>query len=212
MREDVLISPRVAPGVYGAGILETIPEAAILLRPGTPTRLGEVADMEPSLRRRFGRVLTLAEGHADGGDVLVTPDRVYIGLSGRTDSAGARALAGLLAEIGYKAEVADTPAGVLHFKTEAALLDEETIVATRAMATAGLFNGLRVLAIPEGEEPAANLLRVNDRVIAGADYPRTLEMLDAEGHTVVPLSVSEIRKIDAGLSCMSLRWRDPSAH
>ncbi|GEC31351.1 hypothetical protein EFR01_15220 [Sinorhizobium fredii] len=62
--------------------------------------------------------------------------------------------------------------------------------------------------IPEGEEPAANALRVNDVVMVGADFPRTIEMLDKAGYNVVPLKTTEIGKIDAGLSCMSLRWFD----
>ena len=61
--------------------------------------------------------------------------------------------------------------------------------------------------IPEGEEPAANALRVNDVVMVGSDFPRTIEMLDKLGYKVVPVKTTEIGKIDAGLSCMSLRWR-----
>lgn len=186
------------------------PGAAILLRPGAASRMGETAEIEPALRRRFGSVLALTEGFADGGDVLVTPQGIFIGLSARTDETGARGLARLLEGLGYAARIAPTPEGVLHFKTASALLDEETIVATSALADAGLFDGFRVLTVPEGEERAANLLRINDRVLLGADYPRTRELLDKAGHRVVPLPVSEIRRIDAGLSCMSLRWRDPA--
>jgi dimethylargininase len=64
-----------------------------------------------------------------------------------------------------------------------------------------------VLITPEGEEKAANLIRVNEKVLIGAGYPRTAEMLARRGYDLVPLEVAEIRKIDAGLSCMSLRWR-----
>lgn len=185
------------------------PEGAILLRPGAPTRIGEGAELEPVLRRRFDRVLALAEGFADGGDVLVTPQGVFIGLSGRTDAPGARALAGLLAELGYRARIERTPPGVLHFKTASALLDEETVVVTAAMAASGIFHGFRTLIVPEGEEGAANLLRVNATVLVGATYPKTINLIISLGHDVVPLAVAEIARIDAGLSCMSLRWRDP---
>lgn len=60
---------------------------------------------------------------------------------------------------------------------------------------------------PEGEEAAANALRVNDVVFVGADYPRTIDLLDKKGYEVVALKTGEIGRIDAGLSCMSLRWR-----
>jgi dimethylargininase len=62
--------------------------------------------------------------------------------------------------------------------------------------------------VPDGEEEAANALRVNDRVFVGADYSRTIALLEACYNTL-PLRTSEIRKIDAGPSCMSLRWHRP---
>lgn len=184
-----------------------IPEGAVLLRPGAASRAGETAEIEPVLRRRFDRVVALAEGFADGGDILITAREILIGLSARTDRLGAEALALQLAAWGRPARVVETPAGTLHFKTASSLIDEQTVIATPALAASGVFEGLDVVLTPEGEEAAANLLRVNDVVLAGAAYPRTIDLLVARGMTVVPLAVSEIAKIDAGLSCMSLRWR-----
>lgn len=184
-----------------------LPEGAVLLRPGAASRLGEAAAIAPALRRRFERVLEQERGYADGGDILVLPDEIVIGLSGRTDREGAEAFVALAAELGRKARIAATPPGVLHFKTACALLDEETLIATPALAEAGGFAGFDLLVMPEGEEKAANLLRINEVVLIGADYPRTAERLAARGYDLVPLDVAEIRKIDAGLSCMSLRWK-----
>ena len=184
-----------------------LPEGAILLRPGAPSRIGETREIAPVLHRRFERVLTLERGFADGGDILVLPDEILIGLSGRTDREGAESFAALAAELGRAARIVETPAGVLHLKTACALLDEETIIATPALANAGCFGGYGVLVTPEDEAKAANLLRINEVVLIGDDYPRTAEMLAKRGCDLVALEVSEIRKIDAGLSCMSLRWK-----
>lgn len=184
------------------------PEAAILLRPGAPSRLGERDAIRAVLARRFERVLELdGEGYADGGDVLVTPDEVVIGLSGRTDRAGAEALAARLEELGRRARIVAPSAGVLHLKTGCSLLDEETAIATPAMARSGVLAGLRQVVTAEGEEAAANALRVNEVVLLGAAFPRTRAAVEALGLEVVPLAVAEIGRIDAGLSCMSLRWR-----
>src|SRR5204863_5131975 len=66
--------------------------AAVLLRPGTPTRLGEGEEMRPALQRRLERVLELSgEEYADGGDVLTIRGGVVIGLSRRIDRRGAGA-------------------------------------------------------------------------------------------------------------------------
>ena len=182
-------------------------EAAILLRPGVPSRAGETAALEPDLRARFGSVLAIAEGTADGGDILVTPGRVMIGLSARTDLAGAEATARCLAALGRDAAIVETPAGVLHFKSDCALLDPETVLVTARLAASGVFVGFRQIVVPDGEEAAANALRINDVVLVGQHYSRTCALLDKAGYWVVPLATAEIGKIDAGLSCMSLRWR-----
>ena len=183
-------------------------KAAVLLRPGAPTRMAEAQELIATLSARFPQVLTLTDGFADGGDILVTPDRVLIGLSARTNGAGAAALQRLLKSIGLNSEVVNVPRGTLHLKTDCSLVDEETLLATGALANSGLLEGFRTLVVPEEERGAANALRVNDVLFVRAGCPRTLEMLTQHGVKVLPLPVSEIAKIDAGLSCMSLRWFD----
>ncbi|MFM5923897.1 MAG: dimethylarginine dimethylaminohydrolase family protein [Novosphingobium sp.] len=182
------------------------PDAAIVLKPGAPSREAEGEYLRPALAEHFDRVIDPPGGHADGGDVLVLPDRVLVGLSARTDRAGAAALCEVLGSLGYRAEVAETPDSVLHLKTASSLLDEETVLSTRELAATGIFADYRVITVPEGEEGGANVLRVNDRVLAGAGHARVLDLLDRHGLNVVPLANSAIAAIDAGFTCMSLRW------
>jgi len=182
---------------------------AILLRPGNPARRGETARIAPALRRRFETVLELSgTGYADGGDILVTPDHVLIGLSARTNAAGAGALGACLTKLGHASKTVTTPPGVLHFKTDCSLIEENCILTTARLEASGVFEDFETLILPEGEEAAANALRLNDVVLVGAQFPRTIELLDQAGYSVVPLSTSQIGRIDAGLSCMSLRWFD----
>jgi dimethylargininase len=181
-------------------------QAAILLRPGAPSRRAEAHELSATLAARFPHVLQLREGFADGGDILVTPGRVLIGLSARTDAAGAADLRALLASIGLDSEAVETPRGTLHLKSDCSLIDEETVLATEELARSGVLKGFRILVVPEEERSAANALRVNDVVFIRAGCPRTSDKLVTHGLNVVPLPVSEIAKIDAGLSCMSLRW------
>ncbi len=163
--------------------------------------------MREPLARRFTRVLELeGDDYADGGDVLVTPTEVLIGLSKRTTRTGAEALKHKLAEFGRAARIVETPDRVLHFKTASSLLSEDTVMVARAMAAAGAFAGLKVLVVPDGEEGAANFLRLNDTVLVGDCYPRTRDLLRGAGFAARGLPIGEIRKLDAGLSCMSLRW------
>ena len=183
------------------------PEGAILLRPGAPTRLGEREDMRVALKRHFQRVTELeGDEYADGGDILATPELVFIGMSARTNRTGAEALLAKLAQLGRKARIAETPKSILHFKTAVSLLSEDTVLAMRPMAESGIFASFKVIVVPAGEEAAANALRANDTIFVGDRFPRTADVFAKEGFAVKPLPVTEIGKLDAGLSCMSLRW------
>ena len=185
----------------------TFPEGAILLRPGAPSRLAEREEVRGALARHFADVAELGVGeYADGGDVLVTPEAVLIGLSKRTNRMGAEALVRHIEALGRKARIVQTPLAVLHLKSACSLLSEDTVVATPALAATGAFDGMRVLETPAGEDGAANLLRLNKLVLVGAAYLRMAEMIAKEGLNVKLLPVSQVAKLDAGLSCMSLRW------
>ena len=210
---DVTILPAIESfpdSVFVEDPALVFPEGAILLRPGALSRTGEAQELAPTLRTLFDTLLELpSPGFADGGDVLTTPRKVIIGLSARTDRCGAKALVACLSEFGRDSEIVETPQGVLHFKTACSLLDEETILATAQLAETCVFKDLRTVCTPVGEESAANALRINDVVMVGADFPHTIDLLDSLGYRVVPVPTSEIGKIDAGLSCMSLRWTSP---
>ncbi|WP_326913784.1 dimethylarginine dimethylaminohydrolase family protein [Sphingopyxis chilensis] len=185
----------------------TFPEGAILLRPGAPSRAGEVDHIREPLAARHSRLLEMTgPGYADGGDILRLADRVIIGLSARTDRTGAEELAALLGQLGYPAQIAETPPGVLHFKTGCGLIDQGTILAVPALADCPEFAGLEVVTTPPGEEPAANILRIGDTVLIGDRWPATHALLAARGIAIRTLPTEQIAHIDAGLSCMSLRW------
>jgi dimethylargininase len=182
-------------------------EGAILLNPAAATRVEEAGYLLPALEARFPQVMRLEAGHADGGDVMVTPGVVLIGLSARTDPAGAQSLTAALGELGRKARIVAPPEGALHLKTIASLIDEETILTTAQGRDSGLFAGFRTIVTDPGEEAAANALRVNDMLLLSANHPRIAERLDRAGYRLDLLHTTHIARIDAGLSCMSLRWR-----
>ncbi len=184
-----------------------LPEGAILLRPGTASRKGEAAEIRPALEERFGRVVEIpGTGHVDGGDVLMLDDEILIGLSARTDREGADAFAGLLSDWGYTARVAETPEGVLHFKTACSTLGDGVILATKVMIESGFFGSRKTVQVPEDEEYAANVIRVNDVVLVPEGYPKTKAAIESAGFKTVVVPTHEARKVDGGLSCLSLRF------
>jgi dimethylargininase len=184
-----------------------LPEGAISMRPGAATRFGEAALMHAELLSLYSNVVALdGPGHVEGGDILCTENEVLVGLSARTDIAGVNALRPLLEHWGHTLRIVDTPAEILHFKTDCSLLDEETILCTKRLAATGCFDNYRVINTAEGEEACANAIRFNELVIMPAGFPRTQELLERSGYKIHPVGNSEAAKLDGGMSCLSLRF------
>lgn len=185
-----------------------LPNGAIIMRPGAPSRLGEAAEMTSHLRSLYADVRAIENpgSFIEGGDILVTETEILVGRSARTNAAGIADLARLTADWGHAVREVHTPPGVLHFKTDCSLLDADTILATDRLAASGCFTNYKVIAVSEGEDAAANSIRFNDLVLFPSGFPRTRDKLLAAGYDVREIGNSECAKLDGGMSCLSLRF------
>ena len=185
-----------------------LPEGAVIMRPGAPTRLGETAEIAPHLAALYGdlRRIEGVDSFIEGGDILTTESEVLIGRSARTNAAGIAELTRKVADWGHKVREVFTPPGVLHFKTDCSLLDAETILSTQRLDASGCFTGYRVIHTAPGEEACANAIRFNDLVLMPAGFPRTRDALVKAGYAVQEIGNSECAKLDGGMSCLSLRF------
>ena len=68
------------------------------------------------------------------------------------------------------------------------------------------FAGYKKTEIPEEEAYAANCIWVNETVIVPEGYPSVLKAVQDLGYETLIVDTSEFRKIDGGLSCLSLRF------
>ena len=188
-----------------------LPQGAVIMRPGAPSRLGEAAEMAPHLAALYRDIRRIegADSFIEGGDILTTETEVLVGRSARTNAAGVAELAALLRDWGHSLREVFTPSGVLHFKTDCSLLDAETILSTQRLAASGCFKGYRVIHTAIGEEACANTIRFNDLVIMPAGFPKTRDILVAAGYKVREVGNSECAKLDGGMSCLSLRFSPP---
>lgn len=180
-------------------------KGAILMRPGAPTRRGEVAHMAATLKSLYSDVREIKNGFIEGGDILITGTEILVGRSARTDAEGVAELRELVADWGYNVREVMTPEGVLHFKTDCSLLSPDTILSTKRLAVSGCFADYNVVYTADGEEASANAIRFNDVVVMPAGFPKTAEKLRDEGYPVKEINNSECSKIDGGMSCLSLR-------
>jgi dimethylargininase len=179
---------------------------AMVTRPGAPSRQGETGGIGGVLREYFDRVEAVAEpGTLEGGDVMMVGDRFYVGLSSRTNREGAGQLVAALGRHGLSGTLVDMP-DILHLKTGLSYLEEGVLLATREFIGLRLFKDLTKIEIPDDEAYAANCIRVNDRVLVPAGFPETERRIRAAGFAAMTVDTSEYRKLDGGLSCLSLRF------
>ena len=182
-------------------------KGAVIMRPGAPSRLGEAEAIKSTILNLYSNVASIkGPGFVEGGDILVTEKEILIGRSARTDAAGIAELATIVAPWEYNVREVETPEGVLHFKTDCSLLDENTILATKRLANSGCFSDYDVILVADGEEACANTIRFNQYVIMPEGFPRTQKNLEQKAYAVKTIGNTEAAKLDGGMSCLSLRF------
>ena len=178
----------------------------IILNPFDPTRNGEKNIIKNEIKHLFNRIFFVEDGFIEGGDILNISNHFIIGLSERTNKLGAENLSNILKNLGATVEICRTPNGILHFKSECSVLDNETILVSSNMAKLDyLKSNFKLIELPIGEEGAANSLRINDKLLLPDGFVQAEEILSKK-YNIIKINVNEIAKVDAGLSCMSLRW------
>jgi dimethylargininase len=182
---------------------------AIATLPGAASRTGEVASVAEALTHIRGDLYEIvAPGSVDGGDICEVDEHFFIGLSARTNDEGARQLTNILRAHGYSASTINIRANrkLLHLKSGIAYLGERRLLLSSDFPVVPEFSRYHLLRTPEAEDYAANCVRIYERVLIPSGYPRFAEMVRRLGLAAIPLDMSEFRKMDGGLSCLSLRF------
>lgn len=183
--------------------------SAVLTRPGAPSRAGEVASVARVLAQVLSEVHKIEEpGTLDGGDVCEAGNHYFIGISERTNEAGAQQLSRFLVALGRSYSFIDIRGinGLLHLKSGIASLGDNRLVVVDALARVREFSAYELVRVPKGEEYAANCVRINDTVLIAKGYTEFAASLATLGYQTIELDMSEFQKLDGGLSCLSLRF------
>jgi dimethylargininase len=179
---------------------------AVISNPGAPSRNEEIHEMEPELKTHYENLYYIkSPGTLDGGDILQIDTHFYIGLSARTNLNGAEQLKQILELEKYEATIVQLDK-FFHLKTGISYIGNQTIVVAGEFIDHPDFQSYKKIIVPHEEEYAANCIRVNDYVIIPAGYPITKQKIKEAGYQTIELDMSEFRKLDGGLSCLSLRF------
>jgi len=181
------------------------PEIAVITRPGALARRGEEESIAPVLAQHRTLAHIQAPGTVDGGDVLVMGKHCLIGLSQRTNEAGANQLRDILLGYGYNCAILPVGEG-LHLKSSINYLGQERVLVTQDFVDLEILAGFEKVIAPDEEVYAANTLWINDTLLTPHGFPKTHALLMDAGLPVIEMPASEMEKMDGGLTCLSLRF------
>lgn len=169
------------------------------------SRRGEAAALVDVLGRSYPVVELPPPSCLDWGDVLITEDALFVGLSERSNEA---AVEGLREILGPRrgVEGVSLPPGLLHLLSGCAYLGDRSLLAVRALEPFARSRGFNVVPVAEEEPYAANVLVCGGRAVVPAGYPETTARIEQAGFRVQRISVSEFEKRDGGVTCLSVLY------
>ena len=182
-----------------AFVLDTI---LVVGRPGAPSRRHEEHDLVKALEPAGLAVYRMTKPCTlEGGDLIVTEDKLYVGLSGRTNRLACEMLQMVFARPVIGVPV---PQRFLHLLTGCSYLGNNRLLTTAECAAVPELASFKHLVVPEEEWPASNVLALGSDAILPAGFPQTARMLEEEGFTLRPVPLTEYEKRDGSVTCLSL--------
>ncbi|WP_324825731.1 dimethylarginine dimethylaminohydrolase family protein [Sinanaerobacter sp. ZZT-01] len=183
-------------------------KCAIISNPGALSRRKEAEVMLPTIKKFFSDdkiEYIKSPGTLEGGDVMMVGDHFYVGRSARTNEEGIRQFIEILEKHGLTGSEVPLEL-VLHLKTGVNYIENNNMLVSGEFITKPDFEKFNKIIIPEDESYAANCIWVNDKVIVPKGYPTVEKRIKEAGYDVILVDTSEYKKLDGGLSCLSLRF------
>ena len=180
-------------------------EVAVITNPGAPPRRGEEKSIAEVLLQYRQIEYIQSPATVDGGDVLMIGKHFFIGVSERTNPEGAEQLGRILGK--YDKTWTTLQVGVgLHFKSSVNYVGRNSIIVTPDFAYHEALNGYSKIVVDQKEEYSANTLWLNDHLLLPGGFPNTKAKLESLELPIIELDVSEMQKMDGGLTCLSIRF------
>ena len=179
---------------------------AVITNPGARSRNGETEGMQQVLSKYYNTIeKIITPGTVEAGDIMMVGDHFFIGVSGRTNNEGADQMIKILKNNGFSGSKVILNK-MLHLKSGVSYLENNIMLVCGEFIDNIAFEKYDRIVIGEDESYAANSLWVNGKVLVPEGFPKTRLKIEEAGFDTIPVNVSEFRKVDGGLSCLSLRF------
>lgn len=181
-------------------------DLAVITNLGAPSRRGEEREIKTVLEKYFDKVESIENpGTLEGGDVLKIENEYFIGLSSRTNKKGAKQFEKILKKYGYSCYLIPLT-NFLHLKTGVAYIGDNNLIVSGEIIGNPIFKDYNLIKFEEDESYASNCIRVNNYVLIAEGFKKSRDSIISLGYKTLEIDVSEFRKMDGGLSCLSLRF------
>lgn len=183
-------------------------KCALITNPGAGSRNGETEYIIDAIKEFYadGQIGRITEpGTLEGGDVMKVGDTFYVGVSARTNREGIKQFADFFGSYGYTVKAVPLEK-VLHLKTGVNYIENNIMLVSGEFIEKPEFSGYGKIIVPEEEAYGANCIWMNGTVIVPLGYEAVKKAVEDAGYPVITVDTSEFRKIDGGLSCLSLRF------
>jgi len=180
-------------------------DKAVICNMKVESRANEVVEVARVLEKLKDIHCIKPPATIDGGDVLRIENRVFVGLSTRTNLNAVNQLGRILEKTKLKIFPVKVQ-NVLHLKSACTYLGNHCVILSRRHFNTDILRDYKRIVALKGEEYSADCLTVNGTVLMAAGYPRTKKLVENQGFPVKELDVSEFRKGGGALTCLSIIW------
>jgi len=181
-------------------------EGAIICNPGANSRKGEENLIIETIRKLFSNVSKIKDtGTVEAGDIMMVEDHFFIGLSERTNASGSQQMISFLENFGFSGSTIKLKE-ILHLKTGLSYIENHNLLCWNEMSALPEFSKYNKIIVPDNEKYAANSVWINGTVLVPEGNPITEKLIQDLGYKTIALDMSEFKKLDGGLSCLSLRF------
>jgi len=179
---------------------------AVITNPGAESRRGETRGIRQVLQEYFDAIEEIkSPGTLEAGDVMRAGNHFFIGISGRTNINGAEQLIHILEKYGMTGSTIILNM-MLHLKSGCSYLENNNMLVCGELVVCPDLEKFNRIIVNPDESYASNSLWINGTVLVPDGFPETKERIEIAGYKTIILDVSEFRKVDGGLSCLSLRF------
>ncbi|MGC8895321.1 MAG: dimethylarginine dimethylaminohydrolase family protein [Candidatus Bathyarchaeia archaeon] len=180
-----------------------IGEKAIICNMKVKSRAREVIEVAKVLEKLKETYYIKPPATIDGGDVLKVENKIFVGISERTNMQAVHQLKKIL----NNSDVEVVPVkvkNVLHLKSACTYLRNNHVILSKGHFDVNLLRGYEKILVPKEEAYAADCLAIDGTVLMAKGYPRTKKMIEVAGFSVKEMEISEFRKGEGALTCLSI--------